>query len=348
VNGDYIDVDALIGAWRAAFEAAQSALRSAGHDLPSRELLERTKGLADERTATARLLETLAHEQNAKPLLVRLVASSWEAKRLLGLPQDVRACVFNLEGVLIGSGAAHAEAWRETFDEFLSTRIEQMLGAFVPFDVHTDYPTHIRGRPRMEGVLEFLASRGISLPTGSPDDPPGAETVHGLANRKNQALVGYLDQHRMTAFGGVRLYLELVHDAGLRSAVVSASVHTKRMLDAAGLTSLVDARIDGNTMLAERLRSTSAAETLLAACRHLDVEPQRTAVFETSPDGVAAGQEDGFETIVGVTREGDPRALVTAGADLVVADLGEILERGLTASSSRLAAGQRRAERPVP
>ena len=340
MNNGRVDVDTLIGGWRAAFESAQRALRSASHDLPARELLEWTKALADERTTTSRLLETLAHEQGAKPLLVRLVTTSWEAKRLLGLPQDTKGCVFNLEGVVIGSAAIHAESWRETFDEFLSRQIGRTFGPFVPFDVHVDYPRHIHGRPRLEGVSEFLASRGISLPAGSPDDAAGAETVHGLANRKSEALLRHLDQHQVTAFGGVRLYLELVHDAGLRCAVVSASVNTKRMLDGAGLTNLVDERIDGNTMLAEHLRSVSASDTLLVACRHLGVEPERTAVFETSPAGVAAGREVGVETIVGVAREGNASALLAEGADLVVADLGEILERGLTTSPDRVATRQ--------
>lgn len=335
MNGDYVDLDGLIGGWHAAFEAAQKALRFANHDLPPRELAERTKGLADERTGTVRLLETLAREQQARPLLVRLVASSWEAKRLLGLPQDVQACVFNLEGVLIGSAAVHAGAWRETFDEFLATRTGQVTDTLRPFDVDVDYPTHIHGRPRLEGVLEFLASRGISLPTGSPDDEPGAETVHGLANRKSQALLRSLSRHDMRAYRGVRLYLQLAHDAGLRSAVVSASANTARMLDAAGLTELIDRQIDGNTMLAEGLRSASASETLLAACRHLGVRPEKTAVFETSDAAVAVARESGFEVVVAVVRHGGAAALRAAGADLVVAELGEILERGLGAAADR-------------
>ena len=335
MNDNRVDLDSLIGGWRAAFEAAQSALRSASHDLIPRELAERTKGLADERASTARLLETLAREQQAKPLLVRLVATSWEAKRLLGLPQDVQACVFNLEGVLIGSAAVHAEAWRETFDEYLAWRVPQTADSLVPFDVDVDYPTHIHGRPRLEGVLEFLASRGISLPTGSPDDEPGAETVHGLASRKQEILLRNLGRADMRAYRGVRLYLQVAHDAGLRSAVVSASANTTRMLDAAGLAALIDLQIDGNTMLAEGLRSTSASETLLAACHHLGVLPEKTAVFETSDVAVSAARDSGFEVVVAVVRHGGAAALHAAGADLVVAELGEILERSLGASSGR-------------
>jgi HAD superfamily hydrolase (TIGR01509 family) len=326
-----LDLDALIGSWRAAFESAGAALQAGSHDLPAAELRQRAKHLADERVSTAHLLEGLAHERHAKPHLVRLVAAPWEAKRLLGLPTEVVACVFNLDGVLIGSAAIHAEAWRETFDEFIARRIERSGEPIPTFDPHVDYPRHIHARPRLDGVREFLASRGISLPDGSPSDPPGAETVHGLANRKAEALMRRIEEHGIAAFDGARLYLELAQDAGVARAVVSASANAETMIDRARLTDLIDVRVDGETMARERLRRKPAADTLLAACRQLGVPPEHAAVFETTPDGVAAGRAGGFELVVGVDQTGDPHWLRATGADLVVADLGDILEKRLAA-----------------
>lgn len=331
VEPDLLDLDMLVGRWRTALDAAASALHAGSHELPAEELRRRAGRLAVEREEAVRLLGTLAPDREARRLLVRLSASAQEAKRLLGVPPDAAACVFNLDGVLIGSAAIHAEAWREAFDEFISRRVERTGGSFAPYDAHTDYPKHMHGRPRLEGIRGFLASRGISLPDGSPDDPAGAETVHGLANRKSSALLRRLDERGVTAYEGARLYLELVHDAGMHSAVVSASANTETMLERARLAPLIDERVDGRTMLDERLRSKPASDTLLAACRHLAVEPTRTAVFETSRDGITAGRAGGFELVVGVGRGDAASALRAGGADLVVSDLGEILEHSLAA-----------------
>jgi beta-phosphoglucomutase-like phosphatase (HAD superfamily) len=277
------------------------------------------------------LLDTFARGAHVKPLLVRLVASPWETKRLLGLPSDVAACVFNVDGVLVSSAAIHAVAWRETLDEFISRRIERTGGSFAPFSLDVDYPQHIHGRSRVEGVRAFLASRGISLPEGSPDDQPGAESVHGLANRKRSALLRLLDERSVTAFEGTRLYLELVRDARLGCAVVSGSTNTQAMLDHAHLSAFIDECVDGNTMLAESLRRKPAPDMLLAACRYLGVEPEHAAVFEATPDGVAAGRAGRFELVVAVDQGGEADALRARGADLVVSELGEIIEHELAA-----------------
>jgi len=325
------DLDSLIGGWRKSFETAERALRAASHDLPDGELRARAQRLAAERSATARSLDALATDRHGKHVLVRVVASPWEARRLLGLPSDVAACVFNADGVLVGSAAIHAEVWRDTFDAFVSKRMERMGGSFAPFDVRRDYPRHVHGRTRLDAVREFLASRGISLPDGSPDDSPDADTVHGIANRKKRALLQRLDQRNVSAYDGARLYLELAHDANVHCAVVSGSTTMATVLDHAGLTSLIDARVDGNTMAAERLRGKPAPDMLLAACRQLGVEPEHTAVFETTPEGVRAGRAGGFEVVVAVDQEGEGDALRAEGADLVVADLGDILELALAA-----------------
>lgn len=333
MGGNRVDLDALIGAWRGAFEVAESALHAASRDgdLSGNELRARYLRLANERAATLHVLEGFAHDRHTRPLLVRLVASSREAKALLGLPSDAEACVFNVDGVLVASATIHADAWKETFDRFISSRVERTGGMFAPFSRRFDYPRYIHGKSREDAVRTFLASRGISLPEGSPEDEPGSETVCGLAGGKSRALLRRLDEPGVSPFEGARLYLELAHDAKLRCAVVSGSTTTRTLLESARLGSLVDECVDGNAAIAQHLRRKPAPDMLLAACRSLGVDPGRTAVFETTVDGVAAGRAGGFELVVAVSQEGGAEALRGRGADLVVTDLGEILERALGA-----------------
>jgi beta-phosphoglucomutase-like phosphatase (HAD superfamily) len=325
-----LDFDALIGDWRRAFEAARRALDAARHELPAAEVGARSRRLADERAATVRLLDRFAREQQTRRFLVRLVATSWESKRLLGVPSDAVACVFNVDGVLVPSADVHAEAWRTTFDELVHARIGRTQAPIVSYSRTRDYPTLIHGRSRVAAVHEFLASRGISLPDGDPGDPPGVETVHGLANRKSQALLVLLEEGGAHAFQGARLYLELVRDASMGCAVVSGSTTTHTLLERARLADLVDVCVDGNIVRSEQLRRRPAPDMLLAACEHLGVPPDRTVAFVTSSDGVDAGRAGGFEQVVVVSRRQSPR-LGTHGADVAVADLGELLERQLAA-----------------
>jgi beta-phosphoglucomutase-like phosphatase (HAD superfamily) len=314
-----------------AFDAAEAALSSAGLYLTAAEVLARRTRLAAEHSPTAELLEAFARNSRAHAQRLNRITPRWEARRLLGLPNPVTACIFNLDGVLIGSAAVHAAAWSETFDEFLSRRGERTRGRFAPFNPHTDYPLHIHAKPRLDGVRAFLASRGIRLPEGEPGDPPGAETVHGLANRKNEALLRRLDTHGIAAFESSQQYLALVHDAGMTCAVVSASANTDRILDRAGIASLVDEVVDGNVIRAERLRPRPEPDIHLAACRRLGVDPSSAAVFETSPAGVAAGHAAGFDFVVGVDHAGQADKLRDEGADLVVGGLAEILNPDLAA-----------------
>jgi len=322
-----VDFDALIGHWRAALESANRALRSAEGDLSSAELRGRSRHLAEERVATVNLLDAVARERLANRSLVRLVTASWEVRRLLALPSDTEACVFNVDGVLVGSAAIHAAAWRQMFDEFEYWWIERTGEAFPPFTVTVDYPRLIHGKSRTDAVRDFLSNRGIELPEGSRDDPVGARTVHGLAARKEQLLLRHVREGHVRAYEGARLYLELAHDAGIRSAVVSGSTNMRLLLDRAHLSPLVDDFVDGNTMAAEGLRRKPSPDALLAACRHLGVAPERTAVFETTRDGVVAGRAGHFELVVGVEQDGDGRALLAEGADRVISDLGDIFEQ---------------------
>ncbi len=324
-----LDFEALIGAWRRAFEAARFALEGARHDLPAAEIATRARALGDERAATAGLLESFTQERQMRQFVVRLVASSREAKSLLGVPTDAAACVFNVDGVLVPSASLHAEAWKTTFDEFTARRIERTGVPLASFSVDVDYPALVHGRTAMASVHEYLASRGIMLPEGTPDDPPGSETVSGLANRKSRALLEVLARHGAHPFQGARLYLQLVRDAGMRSAVVSGSTHMHMLVERARLTGLIDEFVDGNTARSEQLRRKPAPDMLLAACRHLGVSPERTVVFETTTDGIAAGRAGDFEMVVAVDRNREMPGLRGHGADLVVADLGELLEQHL-------------------
>jgi HAD superfamily hydrolase (TIGR01509 family) len=223
----------------------------------------------------------------------------------------------------------HAAAWRETLDEFVSAWAESTGARISHFDLRTDYAAHIGGRPRLEGVREFLASRGIRLPEGRSDDRPGAQTVHGLANRKNAALLRRLDEHGVAAFAGARAYLELAREAGIRTAVTSASANTDTILSRAGLASLIDACVDGNTIAEKQLRSRPAPDMLLEACRRLGVEPRRAAAFDTSEAGAAAARAAGFDLVVVVDRGNRVGNPGDQGADVVVAGLDEILDRAL-------------------
>ncbi len=321
------DLDALIGAWRRAFEAAASALAAAAqdHDFAPAEQRFWSQRLHEQRAATVVALGDLLRGANTLPVLARLIASPRETKQLLGLPSDVAACIFNVDGILVPSAAFHADAWKEAFDGFLAGELDRTGHPLVMFSRRADYPMLIHGKSRDAAVRAFLASRGISLPEGQPGDPPEAATVHGLAARKNKALLVRLEHYGITAFSGARLYLQLAQDAGVRRAVVSGSTTTRALLDRAGLSDLLDDCVDGRTVSDEGLRRKPAPDMLLAACRHLSVAPERTAVFETTEDGIGAARAGGFELVVAVD-QGNPTPALRERADRIVTDLGEILE----------------------
>src|SRR5262249_30259236 len=225
------------------------------------------------------------------------------------------------------SAELHAAAWEETFDELLVRRAEH--AQLAPYNPRTDYAEHLHGRPRIEGVRNFLASRGITLPEGSPDAPPGAETVHGLANRKNQALRRGLMRQGVAAFEGSRRYVEAAREAGLRLAVVSSSANTDEILERSGLGPLIHAVVDGNTMREQGLRARPEPDTFLAACRLLRVKPDEAAASVPSPAGVAALRTGGRGIAIAVNRAGHAETLRAAGADRVVLDLSELLDPAL-------------------
>lgn len=246
---------------------------------------------------------------------------------MLGLPDEIRACLFDLDGVLTQTATVHAAAWKETFDAYLAERARRTGEPFVPFDAAHDYELYVDGRPRADGTRAFLESRGIHLPEGQANDPPGAETVHGISNQKNQILLERLRTGGVAVYPGSLRYLRAVRQAGLRCAVVSASANTRQVLEAAGIADQFDVCIDGIIAEQEHLRGKPAPDTYLAAAHRLDVEPRQGAVFEDALAGVEAGRAGGFGCVVGVDRTGQAEALRQHGADIVVADLAELLDR---------------------
>ena len=327
-----LSLDELAAHWRLALFAAQDALgaaRAGGHSagLGAAELSAFERGLLAERAATERLLEALAREERI-PLHQRLTTPR-ATPHTLGLPDEVRACLFDLDGALTGSAETHAAAWRESLNGFLSRRFERTgdrFGPYRPFSARRDYYRYLHGKPRLAGTHAFLASRGIVLPEGRPDDPADAETVFGLANRKNEAFRRRLEHEGILAFTGSLLYLDAAREAGVRTAVLSASENTTAILQRSGLATLIDRVVDGNVVERLGLEGKPAPDTILAACELLGVMPSEAATFETTIEGLDASRAANVAIAVAVDRAGRESSLRAHGAQLVVSDLGELLD----------------------
>jgi beta-phosphoglucomutase family hydrolase len=243
----------------------------------------------------------------------------------LGLPDNIVACLFDLDGVLTRTAVVHEAAWKEMFDAYLHDRAAALKEPFRAFE-QADYDRYVDGKPRFEGVRSFLESRGIDLPEGTHDDPPGTETIGGLGNRKNQLVLALIHDKGVQPYEGSVRYLHAVIDAGLKRAVVSSSTNCRDVLAAAGLLDLFDTIIDGHVAEQRHLRGKPAPDTFLEAAKELGVAAADAAVFEDALAGVEAGRAGGFGYVVGVDRVGQADALKAHGADIVVSDLAELLE----------------------
>ena len=244
---------------------------------------------------------------------------------MLGLPDGVRACLFDLDGVLTDTAAVHNAAWTQTFDDLLRRRADANGEPFEPFDPDEDSNSYVDGTPRADGVRDFLASRDVELPDGSPDDAPGDDTVHAIGNRKNELLLARIDADGVRVYNGSRRYLQAARDAGLRIAVVSSSANTEAVLSITGLDGFVELRVDGVSARERGLAGKPAPDTFLAAAADLQVPAAAAAVFEDAVSGVKAGRAGAFAIVVGVDRVDHAEALRAGGADLVVSDLDELL-----------------------
>jgi beta-phosphoglucomutase family hydrolase len=245
---------------------------------------------------------------------------------VLGLPDGITTCLFDLDGVLTQTAKVHARAWKQMFDEFLRGWYARRGEPFREFALPDDYDTYVDGKPRQDGVESFLESRGIELPTGSPQDSPDEETIYGLGLRKNDIVLKLIDDEGVEPYEGSVRYVEAARDAGLHRAVVSSSTNCKDVLVAAGIEDLFEVRIDGIVAEREHLKGKPAPDTFLAGAEALGAEPAQAVVFEDALAGVEAGRAGHFGFVVGVDRVGHARALREHGADVVVQDLSELLE----------------------
>jgi beta-phosphoglucomutase family hydrolase len=231
------------------------------------------------------------------------------------LPAAIRACLFDLDGVLTDTARLHRAVWKATFDEFLDARATAEHVQFVPFEAR-DYDEYVDGRPRLDGARSFLTSRGIAV---------APEAIEQLADGKNERLLELIRHGGLDVFDGSVRFVRATRDFGLKTAVVSASANCADVLAAAGIAELFDARIDGVVAAREHLPGKPAPNTYLAAARLLGVLPAEAAVFEDALAGVEAGRAGGFGFVVGIDHGGHADALREHGADLVVGDLAELL-----------------------
>lgn len=240
----------------------------------------------------------------------------------MGLPDAIKALLFDLDGVLTGTAELHRQAWKRTFDDFLAHRDGPGFQAFTD----GDYLAYVDGRPRADGVRTFLEARGIRLPEGGPDDPPGEGTINGVGNRKNELLLSIIQNEGVRPYPGSRRYIEAARAAGLKIGVVTSSANGEAVLAAADLSQFVEARVDGLTITSQGLRGKPAPDSFLAGAKALGVSPAEAAVFEDALSGVQAGRAGNFGFVVGVDRANQAGALREHGADVVVEDLAELLE----------------------
>jgi beta-phosphoglucomutase family hydrolase len=237
------------------------------------------------------------------------------------------AVLFDLDGVLTATASIHAACWKEMFDDFLRRYSEKSGQAFQPFEIESDYRPYVDGRPRYEGVRAFLESRDIRLKEGEANDSPSLETICGLGNRKNDMVNEAIRIKGVEPFAGSVALVRHLREAGLKTAVVSASANCQTVLEGAGIADLFDIRIDGKVASEKNLPGKPAPDTFLAAAELLNVPPQRAVVVEDAISGVQAGRDGNFGLVIGVSREGDPEDLRKNGADIVVNDLSEVLPR---------------------
>lgn len=236
------------------------------------------------------------------------------------------AVLFDLDGVITDTASIHAACWKRMFDEYLQVRGRRTGEIFRPFDPVADYRLHVDGKPRFDGVRDFLTSRGISLAEGSPHDPPDAETVGGLGNWKNRLVTRAIEVEGVDAYEGSVRFIHALRGLGCKVAIVSSSENCETVLKAAKVDGLFDVRIDGATVEEQHLAGKPAPDTFLMAARVLGVEPARAAVVEDALSGIEAGLAGKFGLVIGVARRGNAEELRRHGAHLVVNDLGELVD----------------------
>ena len=246
-----------------------------------------------------------------------------ESKRINRDQYD--AVLFDLDGVVTDTASIHATCWKQMFDQYLRNRARNRGEAFRPFELATDYRLYVDGKPRFDGVRDFLASRGIHLPEGNPEDPTDVETVCGLGNRKNDLVNLVIADVGVHPYDGTVRFIHQLRRNGFKIAVVTSSQNCTAVLKAAKLDDLFEVQVDGNTIHAQRLAGKPAPDTFLMA-ELLGCEPERTVVIEDAISGVQAGAKGNFGLVIGIARKGNAEELKRHGARVVVEDLGELLD----------------------
>jgi beta-phosphoglucomutase family hydrolase len=242
------------------------------------------------------------------------------------IPRDqYDAVLFDLDGVITDTATIHAACWKQMFDAYLQQRAAERGEPLRPCDLTTDYRRSVDGKPRFDGVRDFLTSRGIHLPEGSPDDPPQADTVGGLGNRKNDLVNTVIAEGGVQPYAGSVTLIHQLRQQGFKIAVVTSSQNCNAVLKAARLDACFEVRVDGTMLRAQHLAGKPAPDMFLTAAQRLGVEPTRAVVVEDAIAGVQAGRHGHFGLVIGVARKGNAEELRHHGAHLVVNDLGELV-----------------------
>ena len=240
-------------------------------------------------------------------------------------PEKFDAVLFDMDGVITATANVHAKCWKLMFDEYLRKRSADKEERFQPFDIESDYLRYVDGKPRFDGVRDFLKSRRIDIPEGTSEDPSSVETIRGLGNRKNELINQVIEQDGVEVYEGTLSFAQQVRDGGMKLAVVTSSQNCDAVLQAAHIQNLFDAKVDGNILMEKNLAGKPAPDSFLEAAKRLGVAPQRSVVIEDALSGVRAGVAGGFGLVIGVARSGNAQELKQCGAHLVVQDLSELL-----------------------
>ncbi|HUC64325.1 MAG TPA: beta-phosphoglucomutase family hydrolase [Stellaceae bacterium] len=237
------------------------------------------------------------------------------------------AVLLDMDGVVTDTASIHADCWKRLFDEFLEKQAAHNAAPYPyrPFDLNTDYKLHVDGKPRYEGVADFLNSRGIVLPEGTPKDPPTEATICGLGNRKNELFNERIASAGVKAYPGTVAFLDYLRRTGIRAAVVTSSRNAHAVLHAAKVEELFDVCVDENVLAEHGLAGKPAPDSFLKAAEMLGVRPDRAVVIEDALSGVRAGVRGAFGLVIGVARKDNAEELKAQGAHLVVKDLAELL-----------------------
>lgn len=234
---------------------------------------------------------------------------------------EVDAVIFDMDGVVTDTTGAHQAAWKHVFDDFLTRHVGPDA---APFDRSIDYLKYVDGKPRYDGVRSFLASRGITVAAGSPSDPPGADTVHGIGNRKNDEFLAHIAAYGAAAYPSTLHLIDRLHRAGVRTGLITSSQNARTVLDAADVPDVFDVIVDGKVAVQRGLAGKPSPAVFLAAIDAMGVDPERAVVVEDAISGVVAGRTGGFGLVIGVARGDNVARLRAAGADVVVTDLAAV------------------------